>query len=401
MIIDGMHNAARLLTLSAVCCWHCRLTFSFQQCHVREPMTTSRTCLISLIVMLCTLTAIAQVQNGQLSGTVTDPSGAAVANAKVTITNQATNLSVTVMTGASGAYTANQLPIGTYNISVEAAGFKTFSDLNVALNAGTIAHVDAKMTLGQAREVVEVTGQEVAVNTEDSKLATTVSSTQIANLPLNGRNVFDLMQLSAGAVNVAGVDFENGHQTVVNGLREDFNGFLINGVSNKGLSGGAINVPIQDTVEEFQQLQLNMSAQYGNSAGGSVNLVTKSGTNAWHGSAWEYLRNNALDANDFFLNQTGTKQPPLRFNQFGATIGGPIVKDKLFFFLSLQGDRYKATAAPINDTQETQAFRDAVINANNATGLNSTAELLYHDFAPANTGAPVTTADCAVFSADC
>ena len=132
-----------------------------------------------------------------------------------------------------------------------------------------------------------------------------MSSTQINNLPLNGRNVFDLMQLSAGAVNVTGVDFENGHDTVVNGVREDFNGFLINGVSNKGLSGGVVNMPIQDTVEEFQQLQLNMSAQYGNSAGGTVNLVTKSGTNAWHGSGWEYLRNDAFDANEFFLNQAG------------------------------------------------------------------------------------------------
>src|SRR5256885_536550 len=221
-------------------------------------MTKSRICLISLIVMLCTLTALAQVQNGQFAGTVTDPSGAAVPNAKVTITNQATNLSVTIMTTATGTYTANQLPIGTYKLTVEATGFKTFTDVGVALNAGSIAHVDAKMILGQAREIVEVTGQEIAVNTEDSKLASTVTSTQIANLPLNGRNVFDLMQLAPGAVNVMGVDFENGHNTVVNGLREDFNGFLINGVSNKGLSGGNVNNPIQDNVQEIQQLQLNM-----------------------------------------------------------------------------------------------------------------------------------------------
>jgi len=241
---------------------------------------------------------------------------------------------------------------------------------------------------------VEVTGAAAAVNTEDSKLATTVSSTQINNLPLNGRNVFDLMQMSTGAVNVTGVDFENGHSTVVNGVREDFNGFLINGVSNKGLSGGAVNVPIQDSVEEFQQLQLNMSAQYGNSAGGSVNLVTKSGSNAWHGSAWEYLRNNAMDANDFFLNQSGTKQPPLHFNQFGGTLGGPIVKDKLFFFLSLQGDRFKSSGTPITELQETQAWRDAVIKADdnaNATNdpnivTNSTAALLYKNFAPSVAG---------------
>src|SRR3954453_4234189 len=138
--------------------------------------------------------------------------------------------------------------------------------------------------MGTAREIVEVNGVSPQVNVEDSKLASTVSSTQINNLPLNGRNVFDLMQLSSGAVNVAGVDFEGGHNTVVNGVREDFNGFLINGVSNKGLSGGAINVPIQDTVEEFQQLQLNMSSQSGSRDSSTVNLVTKGGTNSCEGS---------------------------------------------------------------------------------------------------------------------
>ena len=116
----------------------------------------------------------------------------------------------------------------------------------------------------------------------------------------------------------------------------------------KGLSGGAVNMPIQDSVEEFQQLQLNMSAQYGNSAGSTVNLVTKSGTNSWHGSAWEYIRNDALDANDFFLNKFDVARPPLRFNQFGVTVGGPIMKDKLFFFLSLQGDRFISSSAAAN-----------------------------------------------------
>src|ERR1700732_3923373 len=276
--------------------------------------------------------AVAQIQNGQITGTVTDPSGAAVPNAKVTVANQATNLSVTANTGPTGLYNAKELPVGNYKVTVEAPGFKTFTDSNVKLDVGAITHVDVKMTLGEAREVVEVTGQEAIVNTEDSRLTSTIGSTQINNLPLNGRNVFDLMQLSAGAVNVTGVDFENGHQTVVNGVREDFNGFLINGVSNKGLSGGAVNVPIEDSVEEFQQLQLNMSAQYGNSAGGTVNLVTKAGTNAWHGSGWEYIRNNALDANFFFLNKNDVARAPLHFNQFGLTFGGPIIKDKLFFF---------------------------------------------------------------------
>jgi outer membrane receptor protein involved in Fe transport len=349
-------------------------------------------CLAVFAVLALSFSAFAQVQNGQFEGTVLDPTGAAIANAKITVTSAATGLSVSTTTNSSGLYVVKELPIGSYKVTAEAPGFKTKSATGATINAGTISHVDLKMEIGKASEVVEVTGAAAIVNTEDSKLATTVSSTQISNLPLNGRNVFDLMQLTSGAVNVTGVDFENGHGTVVNGVREDFNGFLINGVSNKGLSGGVINVPIQDSVEEFQQLQLNMSAQYGNSAGGTVNLVTKSGTNAWHGSAWEYIRNDVTDANYFFLKAQGIPQPPTRFNQFGLTFGGPIVKDKLFFFLSLQGDRYKSQGSPININQDSQEWQQAVITANTAATAagvgNSTAALLYSSFGHLNPGTP-------------
>jgi outer membrane receptor protein involved in Fe transport len=345
--------------------------------------------LFSLLAL--SLGVFAQIQNGQFTGTVTDPSGAAIIGAKVTVTNEGTNLSITKTTDQSGLYKFNELPTGTYRISTEATGFRTVTNSDLVLNAGTIQRVDVKMQLGQTREVIEVTGAAAAVNTEDSKLSSTVTSQQIDNLPLNGRNVYDLMQMAPGAVNVKGTDFENGHGTVVNGLREDFNGFLINGVSNKGLSGGAINVPIQDSVEEFQQLQLNMSAQYGNSAGGTVNLVTKSGTNSWHGSAWEYIRNDALDSNWFFNSQSGVARQPLRFNQFGVTLGGPIVKDKLFFFLSLQGDRFRTTQVPSTLLQESAAWRDAVIAANSS--LNSVSALLYKDFQPSNPGSPTHITD--------
>jgi hypothetical protein len=347
--------------------------------------------------LLLTLGAVAQVQNGQFTGTVTDPSGAAVPNVKVTITNQATSLSVTATTNQTGFFTAKELPVGTYKITVEAPGFKTYTDAGVELQAGTISRVDAKMQLGQARELVEVTGQEAAVSTEDSKLASTVNSTQIANLPLNGRNVYDLIQIAPGAVNVTGVDFENGHSTVVNGLREDFNGFLINGESNKGLSGGVNNVPIEDTVQEFQQLELNVSAQYGNSAGSINNLVTKSGTNAFHGSLWDFVRNDKLDANDFFDNNVLTNpdprnpskpfHPPLRFNQVGGTFGGPLVKSKLFFFLSYQQDHFNTNALPTPITIESPQFRQAVITAL----PNSTAALLEKNFPAAGAGTNCST----------
>src|SRR5438874_1104632 len=360
-------------------------------------------CLVAISILLVVLGAFAQVQNGQFTGTVTDPSGAAIPNAKVTVTNMGTNLSVTTTTNQSGLYVVRELPVGTYKITAEAQGFKTRTDSNLSLNAGVVQRVDLHMELGQAREVVEVTGEAAAVNTEDSKLASTVNATQIANLPLNGRNVYDLMQLAPGAVNVAGVDFENGHNTVVNGLREDFNGFLINGVSNKGLSGGNVNTPIQDTVQEFQQLQLNMSAQYGNSAGAINNLVTKSGTNNFHGSAWEYLRNDKLDANQFFLNQQADPRkdplntlcvagdtskcfkPALRFNQFGGTVGGPIVKDKLFFFASYQGDRFKTVGTPTTVLVESPEFRNAVVAASQdptSPLFNSVSGLLLGGFKP-------------------
>lgn len=347
-------------------------------------MTKLRFCLISLFILMFALSAMAQIQNGEFAGTVTDPSGAAVANAKITISNAATGLSVTATSNATGAFQVAELPPGTYKITIEAAGFKTFSDVGVTLNAGSTARVEAKMTLGQAREVVEVTGESSQINTEEAKLAITVSSTQIENLPLNGRNVYDLMQMAPGAVNVNGVDFENGHGTVVNGLREDFNGFLINGVANKGLSGGVNNVPIEDTVQEFQQLQLNMSAQYGNSAGSVNNLVTKSGTNSYHGSAWEYFRNNALDANNYFLNQQGVPRVPLHFNQFGGTIGGSIIKDKLFFFGSYQGDRFKSAGTPENILVESPEWEQAVISGQ----PNSVAALLYQNFKPSVPGTP-------------
>jgi len=350
----------------------------------------------SLFLFALSVVSLAQIQNGQFTGVVADPSGAAIANAKVTVINNATSLSVTTTTNASGLYTFKEMPPGAYKITTEAGGFKTASHTGLTLNAGTIQRVDFKMELGQAHEIVEVSGETAPVEVEDSKLSTTVSSTQISNLPLNGRNVFDLMQLAPGAVNVMGIDFENGHNTVVNGLREDFNGFLINGVSNKGLSGGVVNTPIQDTVQEFQQLQLNVSAQYGNSAGSINNLVTKSGTNAFHGSAWEYVRNDVFDANQYFLNQqpdpnkdpNGTLctagdtskcfKPPVRFNQFGGTIGGPIIKDKLFFFGSYQGDRFSTTGTPQTVLVESQQWRDSVATA----FPNSVANLLYSNFKP-------------------
>jgi len=213
---------------------------------------------------------------------------------------------------------------------------------------------------------------------------------RIANLPLNGRNVYDLIQYTPGATNMRGTMFENGANTVVNGVRGNFNGFVINGVSNKGLSGGPVNQPIQDTVQEFQLLTLNNSAEFGNSAGAITNLVTKSGTNNLHGNAWEYFRNDALDAKPFFANHfadpTQRQKTPLHLNQFGGTLGGPIRKNKLFFFAAYQGDRF-TISNPGEVLAESSDFRQAVI----ATFPDSISSLLYSNFAPSNSGSPAFT----------
>ncbi|HYH00383.1 MAG TPA: TonB-dependent receptor [Terriglobales bacterium] len=347
----------------------------------------TRLSLVFAFVALVAISGLTQVQNGQITGDIVDPSGAAVPNAQVTATNVQTGLTVKSTANQTGHFVINQVPIGTYSLTITAAGFKSYHRADLPVNAGTIQHVDARLQVGQVTETVEVTGAPPQIDVETSRLAQTVSGAQVANLPLNGRNVYDLIQLAPGAVNVRGVLTEEGVGTVVNGLRQNFNGFLINGVANKGLSGAAVTTPIQDTVQEFQELTLNMSAQYGNSAGSITNLVTKSGTNDVHGSAWWFVRNDIFDANSFFLNREGVEKQALRFNQVGGTIGGPIVKNKVFFFASYQNDRFRESAPPTAVQVESPEFRQAVIQA----FPNSVAALLYRNFQPQIVGSPALT----------
>jgi carboxypeptidase family protein len=326
--------------------------------------------------------AHAQLTNGVFAGTVTDPQGAAVAGAEVAITNVGTGSTVTLKTNAEGAYRVPELAVGTYRFTVSAPGFKKAVKPGVYLNAGAIERVDFKLELGQQTEMVMVEAGAIQVQTEDSRLSTTIGAAQISNLPLNGRNVFDLITLAPGAVDVTGVSFEAGHSTVINGLRPNFSGFMINGTSDKGLSGGAVTVPNADIVQEFQELTLNMSAQYGNSASAIINVITKSGTNSLHGSAYEFIRNDALDANSFFFNQQSIKRPPLRFNQFGGTVTGPVWKDHIFFTASYQGERFKTVQNAVAIDSESADWRAAVIAAN----PGSVASTIYKDFPTLNPG---------------
>ncbi len=326
----------------------------------------------------------AQTTNGIFTGTVTDPQGASVANADVAITNLGTNATTTAKTNAEGLYRIPELPVGTYKFTVSGTGFKKAVKSGIYIGAGAIERVDFKLELGAQTDTVVVEAGAVQVQTEDSRLFETIGAGQVANLPLNGRNVFDLIQLAPGAVNVSGVDFENGHSTVVNGLRPNFSGFLINGSSDKGLSGGVSTTPNADIVQEFQELTLNMSAQYGTSAGAIVNVVTKSGSNDFHGSIYEFLRNDKLDANNFFFNANGTQKPELRFNQFGATSTGRIWKDHLFYTASYQGERFTTAPPAVPIQSEAPEWRSAII----AAVPNSTAALIYKNFPTVSNGTP-------------
>ena len=343
----------------------------------------SRIVVAFLFFAIAAVSANAQLQNGIFTGTVMDPSGAAVANADVSITNLGTNDTITAKTNTEGLYRAAEIPVGTYKFTVTAQGFKKAVKAGIYIGAGVIERVDFKLELGQQSETVMVEAGAVQVQTEDARLYDTISQSQISNLPLNGRNVFDLITLAPGAVDATGVSFENGHSTVVNGLRPNFNGFLVNGSSDKGLSGGVVTVPNADIVQEFQELTLNMSAQYGNSAAAIVNVVTKSGTNDLHGTAYGFWRDDKLDANDTFLNKAGTVRPELRYGQFGGTVTGPVWKNHIFFTASYQGDRYIASAPPTNILTESPQWRAAVA----AAFPNSAANKIYSSF-PASNGNP-------------
>jgi outer membrane receptor protein involved in Fe transport len=342
-----------------------------------------------VLVLALAYPAAAQVQFGTFVGTVTDASDAVIPGAKVTATNVGTGLKSEATTDSTGRYRFSELPPGRYKISVSASGFKISETSEVVLNAGAIARVDIKLEIGSVSETLTVESTPALIQTEDSRLSETVQGSQVVNLPLNGRNVFDLIKMVPGANDVRGVSFENGNDAVINGLRPNFTGFLINGSSNKGLSGGAVTLPNPDIVEEFQMLTLNVSAQYGNSASAVTNLVTKSGTNEFHGSAFWFTRHDEFDATDFFLNQVGAEKQNLQFNQFGGTITGPIMRDKLFFTASWQAERFITSGTPVPFQVESAEWRQAVTTFN----PNSVASLLYNTFTPVIPGTPSLTLD--------
>jgi len=304
-------------------------------------------------LLVATLPAMAQVDRGAIVGTVTDPSGARVSVAQITITNRETGQAVHLTTDGEGNYNANLLKIGTYSVSATKQGFETTFQASVDVAVNQSVRVDLVLKLGSTSEKVEVTGAAPLLQTESSSLGTIETERRIADLPLNGRNFIQLAYLGPGAnggqtgTNVSGGVFENeraNEAISVNGLRVSNNNFLLNGVDNNEFGlGGVVVLPPPDAIQEFKTEESSMSAEFGR-GGAAVNVVLKSGTNQVHGGVYEFIRNDKLDAVNYF-NQG---QQPFKRNQFGAFLGGPIKKNKTFIFGDYQGSRLRASSPAIS-----------------------------------------------------
>ncbi|HTR25574.1 MAG TPA: carboxypeptidase-like regulatory domain-containing protein [Terriglobales bacterium] len=320
-----------------------------------------------LIVVALLLVCGLQAQTagtGALGGRVKDSTGAFVAGATVTLTNVATGQTRTVITGQEGLYTFPLLLPGQYNLAIEAPGFKKLVESSITINVTDNSTLDASLQVGVASESVTVTGGAEAIQTTTSTVGTLLSSEQVVDLPLSTRNYTNLLALSSGAsaaVNNASNLGKGAEIISVNGASEFQNNYQMDGASvnnsttNSTLETGAngsFGIPNPDSIQEFKIQTSTYDASYGRNSGANVNLVTKSGTNEFHGSAFEFFRNTALDANDFFNKNSQlkqgqpNKQQVLNQHQFGGVFGGPIVKDKLFFFVSYQETRQKNAASP-------------------------------------------------------
>jgi hypothetical protein len=285
--------------------------------------------------------ALAQVTTGKIVGVVTDSSGATVPGATVTITQVETAASITVTTDDTGTFSATALKIGTYTISVEKPGFQRVVQSDVNVGIGQVVRADIALKVGVATQTVNVTGSAPLLSTETSSLGTIETERRIVDLPLNGRNFFKLAFLGPGANEGAtgtsagaGSTDNNrpGTALSVNGLRIFDNNFLLDGLDNNEFGNGTVVIqPPPDAIQEFRVEENSMNAEFGR-GGAMVNIVLRSGTNQLHGSAWEFLRNDRLDARNFFA----TSQLGFQRNQYGGQLGGPIVKDKMFIFGSIQ-----------------------------------------------------------------
>jgi Carboxypeptidase regulatory-like domain len=291
----------------------------------------------------------AQAVTGTILGTVTDTSGALIPGATITLTHAGTGLTRTVVSDAAGEYTAPSLPTGKYTVTAELSGFKTVTLPDVDLGVDQRVRINMRLEIGTVSETITITGQSPLVQISSSELGTTVNEEQIKTLPLNGRNFVNLTRTVPGVVRgIPGANIDGAGSLAwrasasfsANGQRPRDNNYMLDGVdNNETWLQTVVLFPSVDAIDEFKLQTSTYSAEFGRSLGGVVNIQIKSGTNAMHGSAFEFLRNDAFDANNFFNNRAGRPKPDFSQHQFGGTAGGPLVKDRTFYFFDYQGYR--------------------------------------------------------------
>ena len=306
-------------------------------------------CALATVFMLVGTANVALGQDvtATITGTVMDPSGAAVVGATVTAKSVERGIAYTGTTNESGIYRISQLPVGSYDLKVEKQGFQTSFYPAFVLVLNQIARVDVQMKVGQVSQTIEVTGAMPVLKTEATQVDTIINAATNEELPLATRNYVELTLLSPGAVHPDPSSFNNGDNTAsggrpyINGNREQSNNFLLDGMDNNQVSDNLLGyTPAPDAIEEFNLITNNASAEFGNFEGGIVSVTIKSGTNSYHGDVWEFFRNDILNANSWSNNFSATPRDKLRWNMFGGTVGGPVIKNKLFFFADYQGQRF-------------------------------------------------------------
>ena len=315
------------------------------------------TALVYLVAVALTALSInvprsrAQVAGGTLTGTITDKTGSEIPNAQIVIKDLATGIDRTVTTNKDGFYIAANLLPAEYQVTISAAGFNTEVKSGIKINVGAQQEFNLTLQVGTVSHRVEVTAEAPAVQLASSDISATVEATTVRELPLNGRSWTDLAALQPGVDTIqtqpsfsSGADRGNrgfGQQLTISGARPQQNNYRLDGISLNDYANGAPGSVLGgslgvDAIQEFSVLTSNYSAEYGKTSGGVINAITRSGTGAFHGSAYEFLRNSALDARNFF---DGPKIPSFKRNQFGGSIGGPIIPQRTFFFADYEGIR--------------------------------------------------------------
>src|SRR5947207_8891356 len=367
----------------------------FRSGEIRMNRIVSFSLVAAIFALLCVGPAFGQGGAGELTGLVTDPTGAVVSGATVTLTNPATGEKRTAVTSGAGIYRFTALPVvGAYTLDADAKGFKKVQLSNVVVSVGTVTSHDVQLEVGSGSETVSVEAGAQQVQTEDSSISQLIDHRSWESMPMQSRSQNELINMVAGAEPEA---FNNtGRGASVNGTRPGTRNYLVEGADNNeqgqgGVAlfgpGGANTTISPDAIQEYRVLTHDFSAEYGKAGGFVTDTVLKSGTNNWHGSAFEYNRNQNITANDWISNNTGSRDHLVR-NQFGGSLGGPVIKDKTFFYGTGEIQRLRQ-GQPVTVTSMTQQFQDFVNNGsfenfieNDPNGICNNQNWLDNSFGP-------------------